>query len=523
MRGLRAGAVLGALVMVASACGSDSGDEVATVAPNVWVNRADEQVPIARLHEAPAVLIDQDDPDTVYLGQVEMLTGSCRFYRSDDGAQTWRAMPAPELEPFTQNCAMGTATSQNIRTELQQTPDGTVYMVFQANAPNRNGSRSVMLGRSSDGGNTWETVPIDPGEIAPEPGFLMQVNFEGHLAIDPSNPDRMYAMWRRSNNNKDRDREPAPGPTRPFMAMSTDGGATWSDPQMVVDENTGFDGPRPVVVGDDLWTFFRISASSDNPETRVMAAVSSDDGATWTQHEITRADDASEPVPLYDRERGRFYLVWHDNSEGELDAYFASSPDGTTWSEPQILNDDPRGTRIGQHYPQISMSPDGRIDVAWYDWRDDPFPAPIADEDDVLSLFSNRGVIASVYVASSEDGGATWGDNVKVNDVPIDRSIGSWKNNHDVLAPVALDSWNDATIVAWSDTRRGNQANQAQDVFTAVVSYGAADADDDVGPLAAGLVGALLGLGIAMCLAFFLSRSRSAPATAKPAAKPSGG
>jgi hypothetical protein len=39
------------------------------------------------------------------------------------------------LEPYTRNCAMGIATSQNLRTELKQSPDGTIYYVFQANAP----------------------------------------------------------------------------------------------------------------------------------------------------------------------------------------------------------------------------------------------------------------------------------------------------------------------------------------------------------------------------------------------------
>jgi len=316
-------------------------------------------------------------------------------------------------------------------------------------------------------------------------------------------------MGRRSTTHKNPGGPTLP-PPRPYMARAEDGGATWSAPRMVIDENTGFDGPRPIVVGDELWTFYRISASNDNPVTRVMAASSTDGGATWAQHEIARADDASEPVPVYDRARGRFYAVWHDNNEGELDAYFSSTADGVTWSEPRILNDDPRGTRVGQHYPQISLSPDGRIDVAWYDWRDDPFPAPIAEPDDVLSLCSNRGTMASVYLVSSEDGGATWGDNVKVNDVLIDRSIGSWINRQDVMAPVALDSWEDGTVVAWSDTRRGTAVSQAQDVFTAVVSYEPAESDDDVGPLAAGLVGGLLGLGIAMCLAFVLSRRRAA-------------
>ena len=186
-----------------------------------------------------------------------MTSGACRFAVSTDRGATWRQENAPVLEPYTKNCAMGYATSQNLRTELLQGPDGTIYNVFQANAPDRNGTRSVLLGRSNDAGRTWKTVAIDPGTPAPEPGIQMEVNFEGHIAFDPANPKRMYAMWRRSFNRFPPD---PPRATRPYMSTSDDGGATWSPPQLMFERNNGFDGPRPVVVGDKLFAFWRESA-----------------------------------------------------------------------------------------------------------------------------------------------------------------------------------------------------------------------------------------------------------------------
>ena len=192
-RRLVATAALGAIV---GACGSEATGPP-TAAPAVQVNRSDEALPLARLEEAPALLVDQDDSDTVYLAYTEMRSGACKFAVSTDRGATWQERAAPKLEPYTQNCAMGYATSQNIRAELKQAPDGTIYNVFQANAPDKNGSRSVLLGRTDDGGRTWQTVAIDPGNAAPEPGVEMEVNFEGHIAFDPANPSRMYAMWRR--------------------------------------------------------------------------------------------------------------------------------------------------------------------------------------------------------------------------------------------------------------------------------------------------------------------------------------
>lgn len=511
-------AVLGVLV---GACSTTAGKGPAQVAPAVQVNRAEKVLPLSRDEEGPALLVDKDDANTIYMAYSEMTTGACKFSVSTDRGATWRPEAAPKLDPYTQNCAMGYATSQNIRTELKQGPDGTIYDVFQANAPDRNGTRSVLIGRSHDGGRSWETSVIDPGTKAPEPGVEMEVNFEGHIAIDPANPKRMYAMWRRSYNRFTPART-----TNPYMSVSDDGGATWAPPQLMFNRNNGFDGPRPIVLGDKLYAFWRESApptptnqdgpSAAPPVTRLFASVSTDQGKTWVDHEITNANDASEPIPLWDAQRRTFYVVWHDNRANELDAYFASSKDGVTWTEPKRLNDDPPNMKVGQHYPVMSMSSNGRIDVAWYDWRDDPFPPSTVGNGQVLSLFSNRGKFVSVYMTSSRDGGATWTRNVRVNDVPIDRTIGSWVNNMDVMAPVAIVSLKDGAVVAWSDTRNGNAISNTQDIFTSTVTFGKAKSRH-VTSFQAGLVGVLLGLGLAMCLALILNRRQHPPAPSTPA------
>ncbi|MDQ3978226.1 MAG: glycoside hydrolase, partial [Actinomycetota bacterium] len=480
-------------MLLAASCGSEEGEGAARPAPNVWVNAKDKVQPLSRNHEAPAVLIDRDEPNTVYLAESEMISGECRFYVSTDRGASWQPEEAPKLEPFTRNCAMGYASSQNIRTELQQGRDGTIYLVFQANDPGRNGTRSVLLGRSKDGGRSWQTVAIDPGKPAPEPGIDMEANFEGHLALDSENPRRVYAIWRRSFNNRFRTDNP---PTRPYMSISDDAGATWSTPFVPFEKNIGFDGPRPIAVDGRLWAFYREAAPSAQPDqppplTRLFAGVSGDQGKTWEHNEITAAADASEVYPLYDRDKKLFHVVWHDNRAAELDAYYSRSTDGKTWTQPKRLNDDPTGMRMGQHYPQISQAPNGRIDVAWYDWRDDPFPPPTPPTSGspptsaLLGLFSNRGKVASVYMTSSQDDGRSWTRNVRVNDVPIDRTIGSWINNKDVMAPVAISSGDRGPIIAWSDTRNGNGLNDTQDIFTSTVTFGD-PADRQVTPLQAG-------------------------------------
>jgi hypothetical protein len=232
---------------------------------------------------------------------------------------------------------MGKTGPQNIRTELTQGPDGTIYNVFQANDPDGGGGRSVLIGRSDDSGRTWQTSAIAAAPIAPE-AIELEVNFEAHITIDPGNQRRLYAMWRRSYS-----RFTPPKTTRPFMSVSEDGGATWSPAQLMFERNPGFDGPRPVVVGDTLFAFWRESAPQlpaagaeplpSPPVTKLWSSSSTDQGRTWTDHEITNANDASEPIPWYDRQRATFYVVWHDNRANELDVYFATSKDGITWTE----------------------------------------------------------------------------------------------------------------------------------------------------------------------------------------------
>jgi len=512
-----------------AACAS-AGSGATRVAPAVHADKADAERAISRDAEAPALLADGSDPTTIYLAETEMTSGACRFYVSRDRGAGWQAEQAPRLEPYTENCALGTATPQNIRNELVQGPDGAIYEVFQANAPGDNGGRSLLIGRSADKGRSWRTTAIAPAPAprADDPGQEVELNFEGHIALDPADPRRIYAMWRRSFG-----RASPPRPTRPYMSVSNDGGATWAPAQVMFERNSGSDGPRPIVVGDQLWAFWReaappVPASREGPVpapplTRVLASVSTDGGRSWRDHEIASADDAGEPVAVYDRTRQRFSAVWHDNRSGDLDAYVSSSSDGSAWTRPTRLNDDARGNLRGQYFPQISQSPGGRLDVAWYDWRDDPFPPTTVGNGQALGLFSNRGKFASVYLTSSADGGRTWSGNVRVNDDLIDRTIGTWVNNADVMAPIAITSTPTAAVVAWSDTRNGNTVTQTQDIYTATVGFGRPPTAR-VTPFQTAVVGALLGAGLTIWLAAVLvrrprqgRRGPGAPVRARPA------
>ncbi|HEX2026838.1 MAG TPA: sialidase family protein, partial [Nitriliruptorales bacterium] len=257
--------------------------------------------------------------------------------------------------------------------------------------------------------------------------------------------------------------------------------------------------PRPIVVDGRLYAFYRIRPEADAAEgtpQRLAVGVSGDEGQSWDETVIARADDASEPIPTYDPERGTFYVVWHDNRNGDLDAFVSTSSDGATWSEPLRMNDDPEETTTGQFYPQLALAPDGRLDVAWYDYRDDTYPAPQPDPDSGLNLFNNMGKQQSVYLTSSHDGGRTWTPNVRVNDVRIDRTIGLWDPNYFFQVPLSVASSDDRTLVAWSDTRNGDAVTGTQDIVTAAVAASTDEGDRNLLLLGGG-AGLVLGAGLA--------------------------
>lgn len=513
------------LLLVSVGCGSAAEQAETVDGPDALVTDDDS---LTRTHEAPNLLVDRDDPDTIYLSEVELQTGDCRFYVSRDRGGTWASVDvtvdsaveraaqddetvSPEAQGFV-DCGLGPTGPQNIRTHLEQASDGTLYYVFHAHDPDFGGTRSILLGRSRDRGRSWETTVVHAGPDADDRAEV-EVNFLPHLALDSEDPQRVYVMWRRSYPRVE---DVDDRPTRPWMAVSEDGGTTFGEPFMMLDQNTGFDAPRPVVVDGELHTFYRVQPASEgdeSPPTSLFAAVSADGGKSWQETQIASEADASEPIPLYDADRGAFYVVWHDNRNGDLDVFLSRSAEGVRWSDPVRLNDDPAENGIGQYYPQISLAPSGRIDVAWYDYRDDPNPPPQPDEEEPLGLFSNLGQIQSVYYTSSGDGGETWSDNLRLNDSPIDRTIGTWNRQFFVVAPLSIASWDDRVLVSWSDTRNGTANTSTQDIYTSAAALGAGGIADSRSLLSivAGAAGLLIGAGLVLLIVVIVMRRTRRP------------
>ena len=84
-----------------------------------------------------------------------------------------------------------------------------------------------------------------------------------------------------------------------------------------------------------------------------------------------------------------------------------------------------------------SLAPNGRVDVAWYDWRNDASWVP-----DV-----RKNVFQDVYYTSSVDGGLTWGPTLRPNDRALARHIGV-SNQGGIRGPIGIGSRDEAAYVA---------------------------------------------------------------------------
>lgn len=256
---------------------------------------------------------------------------------------------------------------------------------------------------------------------------------------------------------------------------------------------------------------------SPNPPAapRIFLSTSMDGGRTFTPRVIHTfaAGGSGDPFavllaisPTVDLKTGEVYLVWEDTGRRPPAVLFSRSSDkGATWSAPMKVNDAEPGRQwdFDEMEPAVSVAPNGRIDVAWLDFRNDYTFDPGAKDNAFQDL----------YLSSSADAGRTWSPGIRVSDRSIDRRLSDvWSTG--VRHTVGLHALDTGAYVAWDDTRNATSDSKAQDVYSARVRLGAtpplgapSSATSTGTKVAWGLGGAALALALAG-VALFVSRGR---------------
>lgn len=438
----------------------------------------DDQVP-TRTYSSPNVLVNPANPREAFASTLEMRTRRCHVLHSTDAGRSWtmlEASPQPAAYPFCFHTSGGVT-----QTPMAWGRDGTIYLAMVGWGEEDGGvsrNLSVILARSTDKGGSWQTTVVRDarGKDGPETENNRPVS---SIVVDTSgSEDVVYVGWRSSLPLAK-----PPQPANAVVAVSTDGGETFGEPVSVSkfydktvkdkegkDQPLGGRFPNPQLAMDGDGTLYALFpggpptyAQFESPVAApLLVGRSTDKGKTFSVTEL------NEPSLYYGGhliewtkaggEQGTLHAVFEDKPgqpQGDRDIFYQRSTDGgKTWSEPRIVHDEDPKQLVGQFIPNLAVAPNGRIDIAWWDFRNDP------------GLYLN-----DVYYTYSEDNGETWAKNLRVTDRSINRRIGPWSNNFDMRQPPGLASADEMAVFAWDDTREGDEVGQAQDIFSAVGQF----------------------------------------------------
>ena len=511
-------AVAGALAVPAAVGAATTEPRLTSVARAT----VDDQAP-TRTYSAPYVLVDPTNEKNVVASTVEMRTRTCKLLRSTDAGQTWRildALPGLPSYPFCFNTA-----GMQTETPIAWGRDSTLYYGLNGWDNQDGGQRgniSVLLARSTDLGDSWETTIVRNTRGFADP--VVENNTPvSSVAVDTSGAqDVVYVAWRKALPNQT---NPS-FPRAPFMAVSTDGGRTFGEPidihakyPKTLKDATGKDVPyvmsfsAPSMATDKAGALYVIyplnppSGITPAPPAPIVIGRSTDKGQTFEFSDVTPASRFTEFVGIvkwseFGGPQGSLHVIYEDKPDqaptsADRDIYYQRSTDsGKTWTKPRLLNDDNPADLAVQVTPNIDVTPEGRVDAVWWDFRDD------------------KGAIATdVYYSFSEDNGDNWSKNIRLTEQSVSRRIGVW-TGADIRQPPGVASLKEYAVVGWDDTRLGDETTHTQDIFTRVAQFkpiGGGGGSD----VARYAIGAMLGLatvGMILLILSFVARRSSAPA-----------
>jgi hypothetical protein len=323
--------------------------------------------------------------------------------------------------------------------------DGNFYIVILAYTGSTSEENGLYVYRSEDGGVTWsDGVPA----VNQVPNVFEDKEL---IACDRTGgffDGNLYVAWARFGSS-----------IEIMNATSTDGGASFGTPVTVSDDSS-VQWPCPVVGPDG--TYYVAWVQYSTSEIRLDRSPSG--GSSFGTDVIVTDVYAAQTTinggisvfgfPAMDCDifggtyNGRLYIAYMDREWGDYDVFMRYSDDhGSTWSSPVRINDDSIGNGCDQFHPWTCVSPDGVVNVALYDRRNDP---------------SN--FLMDLYLAQSFDGGLTFEPNIRVTTVSSDPTAGSPRAGiiGEYIGLTAASA--DRVHPVWTDTREGHQ-----DVYTSII------------------------------------------------------
>lgn len=234
-------------------------------------------------------------------------------------------------------------------------PNGEVYVAWSLN-------EKIYFDRSDDRGKTWGSDI----EVADQPGGwtlsipgIMRCNGMPVTLCDLSDgPHRgtIYVNWADQRNGED--------DTDIFVAKSTDGGSSWSDPIRVNDDEAGSQQFLTWMTVDQttgyLYCIFYDRRNHADLGTDVVLAYSRDGGATWTNVKISDSHFVPSQNVFFgdynniDSHDGRIALIWTRMDNFKTSVWASIIEDSELPSESMGMNS--RGESRGASSPLLKFT-----------------------------------------------------------------------------------------------------------------------------------------------------------------------
>jgi photosystem II stability/assembly factor-like uncharacterized protein len=241
-------------------------------------------------------LVDAHDRKLIYAGGSPI-----SVYRSEDGGETWRALPNPGMP----DRAVMPFACRVMRMAQHPTQPGTIYAALEVNG--------VM--RTTDGGESWTDRSADLIRLAQFPHLKSKIvsdtfnegMLDGHaIAISAAEPDKVIVA------------------TRMGLFETADTGKTWQDMEIGRFSPTTYG--RDIKVspqnGNTLYAALSVAAASkDGGVYR-----STDKGTTWKRFDKVQVHGTIMSVTLHPTDPNQVFLG--ARYDGEI---FGTEDGGTTW------------------------------------------------------------------------------------------------------------------------------------------------------------------------------------------------
>ncbi len=440
--------------------------------------------PSDRNTNEPYIAIDPTDPLHMVAGGNDYSTFRgdvwVGYYWTFDGGKSWNRSMIPgwdgdispngilsPLRPYSLTGGCGDPV-------VAFGPGGEVYMAGIAFQRTMVGPNNIWVARSDDGGVTFPATQIFTDIVIGEGAIVF--NDKEWIAVDPDSGD-VYVTWSLFTGLST---------AQIAFTKSTNGGQTWSEYKFLsetLNMEIGVQGSQ-VDVDDDG----NVHVSWVDFDTGKLRYTRSDDGGSSFSAPI----DVCEVQPIayapnngtyrtptlpsmkVDRSGtesdGTIYVTWNDQRDSGADVYMVVSRDnGRTWEDEFRVNQDTASVERDQFFPTLTIAPDGKVIVAYYDRREDP-----------------HNTLLDMYMSASSDGGRNFTD-FRITTASFDGNagggspLGSLTNGSAFIGDyIGACSNEEHAYAIWCDTRNGDASqpdSRDSDLYVARMVLERLDAD----------------------------------------------